>query len=53
MRLISQAGTHSLSRVAHAVCQVMFKQHTGNDSLLLSTILSTELKALKRIGYDG
>lgn len=31
----------------------MFKQLTGNDSLLLSTILATELTALERIGYDG
>ncbi|KAF8307878.1 hypothetical protein DL93DRAFT_2064506 [Clavulina sp. PMI_390] len=49
-------GSHDakpdLVEVAHAICNVMFKQHTGNDSLLLSTILSTELRALKRIGYD-
>ncbi|KZO98233.1 hypothetical protein CALVIDRAFT_535334 [Calocera viscosa TUFC12733] len=37
--------------VANVLCNILFEAHTVNDSLLLSTLLSTDLRALRRRGY--
>lgn len=40
-------------RVATSLCRLLFEKAKVNDTLLLMTILSTDLKALKRRGYNG
>lgn len=35
------------------MCNVLFAHHKINDSLLFMTILSTDLRALRRRGYNG
>ena len=41
------------SRVANSLCRVLFKQPKVNDSLLFMTILSTDLRSLRRRGFNG
>src|SRR6267154_4526693 len=41
------------SRVSTSLCRFIFESPKVNDSLLFMTILSTDLKALKRRGYNG
>lgn len=41
------------SRVSTSLCRFIFEAHKVNDALLFMTILSTDLKALKRRGYNG
>ena len=41
------------SRVSTSLCRYIFESPKVNDSLLFMTILSTDLKALKRRGYNG
>ncbi|KAJ1300947.1 hypothetical protein OPQ81_003373 [Rhizoctonia solani] len=41
-----------LYEVANSLCNVLFARHKINDSLLFMTILSTDLRALKRRGYN-
>jgi hypothetical protein len=41
------------SRVSTSLCRLIFESPKVNDALLFMTILSTDLKALKRRGYDG
>ncbi|KAF8318815.1 uncharacterized protein EI90DRAFT_2978708 [Cantharellus anzutake] len=38
--------------LAHALCRTLLRQHRINDSMLFMTVLSTELRALKRRGYN-
>ncbi len=40
-------------RVSTSLCRFIFESPKANDSLLFMTILSTDLKALKRRGYNG
>lgn len=40
-------------RVATSLCRLLFETMKVNDALLFMTILSTDLKALKRRGYNG
>jgi hypothetical protein len=40
-------------RVSTSLCRHIFELHKANDALLFMTILSTDLKALKRRGYNG
>ena len=42
-----------LCRVATSLCRLLFETVKVNDALLFMTILSTDLKALKRRGYNG
>lgn len=42
-----------LFRVAISLCRLIFEAPKVNDALLFMTILSTDLKALKRRGYNG
>lgn len=47
-------GTHGrMIRVATSLCRLVFEKAKVNDALLFMTILSTDLKALKRRGYNG
>jgi hypothetical protein len=41
------------SRVSTSLCRCIFESPKVNDALLFMTILSTDLKALKRRGYNG
>jgi hypothetical protein len=41
------------SRVSTSLCRFIFEAPKVNDALLFMTILSTDLKALKRRGYNG
>lgn len=41
------------NRVAISLCRVIFDVPKANDALLFMTILSTDLRALKRRGYNG
>jgi hypothetical protein len=40
-------------RVATALCRILFEAPKANDALLFMTILSTDLRSLKRRGYNG
>lgn len=40
-------------RVATSLCRLLFDAPKANDALLFMTILSTDLRALKRRGYNG
>ncbi len=40
-------------RVANTLLSIILKSHKVNDALLLSTILSTDLRSLRRRGYNG
>ena len=40
-------------RVSISLCRFIFESPKVNDALLFMTILSTDLKALKRRGYNG
>jgi hypothetical protein len=42
-----------LSRLSTSFCRIIFQSPKANDSLLLMTILSTDLKALRQCGYDS
>lgn len=42
-----------VTRVATSLCRLLFEKAKVNDILLFMTILSTDLKALKRRGYNG
>lgn len=42
-----------VDRVAISLCRVIFDVPKANDALLFMTILSTDLRALKRRGYNG
>lgn len=42
-----------ITRVATSLCRLLFEKAKINDALLFMTILSTDLKALKRRGYNG
>jgi hypothetical protein len=42
-----------VTRVATSLCRLLFEKVKVNDTLLFMTILSTDLKALKRRGYNG
>lgn len=44
---------HSDARVAIGLCKVLFDVPRVNDALLFMTILSTDLRALRRRGYNG
>lgn len=41
------------SRVSISLCRFIFESPKVNDALLFMTLLSTDLKALKRRGYNG
>jgi len=45
--------TMILPRVATSLNRLLFESPKANDALLFMTILSTDLKALKRRGYNG
>jgi hypothetical protein len=42
-----------IPRVATSLCRLLFDSPKANDALLFMTILSTDLRALKRRGYNG
>ena len=42
-----------LSRVATSLNRLVFDSPKANDALLFMTILSTDLRSLKRRGYNG
>jgi hypothetical protein len=41
------------SRVSTSLCRIIFRSPKANDSLLLMTILSADLKALRQCGHDS
>ena len=43
----------SIRRVAISLCHLLFQSPKASDALLFMTILSTDLRALKRRGYNG
>ena len=43
----------TVDRVAISLCRVLFDTPRANDALLFMTILSTDLRALRRRGYNG
>jgi hypothetical protein len=45
--------TTILNRVAISLCRLLFDAPKVNDALLFMTILSTDLKALRRRGYNS
>ena len=49
---LSESSQTDLYEVADSLCKVLFARHKINDSLLFMTILSTDLRALKRRGYN-
>ena len=53
-RHISSAQlAHDECRVAISLNRLLFDAPKANDALLFMTILSTDLRALKRRGYNG
>jgi hypothetical protein len=42
-----------MCRVATSLCSLLFDSPKAHDTLLLMTILSTDLRSLKRRGYNG
>ncbi|KAF8523641.1 hypothetical protein JB92DRAFT_3140729 [Gautieria morchelliformis] len=48
------AGNNQLDlfEVSNSLCRVILQRHKANDSLLFMTILSTDLKSLRRRGYN-
>lgn len=51
--LVAYCFTNIRLRVSTALCNMLFEKHKNNDSLLLGTILSMDLQALRRRGYNG
>ncbi|CAE6531048.1 unnamed protein product [Rhizoctonia solani] len=49
---LAENSQTDLYEVANSLCNVLFDRHRINDSLLFMTILSTDLRALKRRGYN-
>ncbi|KAF8688692.1 hypothetical protein RHS03_09437, partial [Rhizoctonia solani] len=49
---LAENSQTDLYEVANSLCNVLFPRHKINDSLLFMTILSTDLRALKRRGYN-
>ncbi|KAH7337817.1 hypothetical protein B0J17DRAFT_664321 [Rhizoctonia solani] len=49
---LAENAQTDLYEVANSLCNVLFARHKINDSLLFMTILSTDLRALKRRGYN-
>ncbi|KAG9078227.1 hypothetical protein FS749_009799, partial [Ceratobasidium sp. UAMH 11750] len=49
---LAENSQTDLYEVANSLCKVLFASHKINDSLLFMTILSTDLRALKRRGYN-
>lgn len=49
----NSVGILTFSRVAISLCRVLFDVPKANDALLFMTILSTDLRALRRRGYNG
>jgi hypothetical protein len=45
--------TYCRYRVSSTMCRILFKEPKLNDSLLFMTILSTDLRALRRRGFNG
>lgn len=45
--------TQCAHRVSSSMCRVLFDMPKANDILLFMTILSTDLRSLKRRGYNG
>lgn len=43
----------NVHRVSTSLCRLLFDSPKVNDALLFMTILSTDLRALKRRGYNG
>ncbi|KAG8731231.1 hypothetical protein FRC11_004681, partial [Ceratobasidium sp. 423] len=46
---LAESSQTDLYEVANSLCNVLFARHKINDSLLFMTILSTDLRALKRL----
>jgi hypothetical protein len=46
-------GQFLSARVATSLNRLLFESPKTNDALLFMTILSTDLRALKRRGYNG
>lgn len=42
-----------LCRVSTSICRLLFDSPRASDALLFMTILSTDLRALRRRGYNG
>ncbi|KAG8883551.1 hypothetical protein FRB97_006398 [Tulasnella sp. 331] len=49
---ISTQDKLDMYEVAHSICKLLLKNHKVNDSLLFMTILSTDLRALRRRGFN-
>ncbi|KAL4076679.1 hypothetical protein V8B97DRAFT_2021990 [Scleroderma yunnanense] len=49
---LSYSGQVDMYEVATSLCRLLFETMKVNDALLFMTILSTDLKALKRRGYN-
>lgn len=49
----SAQPAHDECRVAISLNRLLFDSPKANDALLFMTILSTDLRALKRRGYNG
>ncbi|KAF9219210.1 hypothetical protein BS17DRAFT_798263 [Gyrodon lividus] len=49
---LSYGGQVDMYEVATSLCRLLFETVKVNDTLLFMTILSTDLKALKRRGYN-
>ncbi|KZT61430.1 hypothetical protein CALCODRAFT_9895 [Calocera cornea HHB12733] len=48
---VSSSDSLDWFEVSNVLCNIIFEAHTVNDSLLFSTLLSTDLRALRRRGY--
>lgn len=49
---ISGSNQVDLYEVSNSLCRTILEQHKPNDSLLFMTILSTDLRALRRRGFN-
>ena len=53
LRLAYSGTTVDMYEVAASLCRLLFKKYRVNDALLFKTILSTDLRELRRQGYNG
>jgi len=53
MPVHTRMNIYPICRVATSLCRLLFDSPKASDALLFMTILSTDLRALKRRGYNG
>jgi hypothetical protein len=50
---LARISLNLVRRVATSLCRLLFETPKNNDALLFMTILSTDLRSLRRRGYNG